>query len=765
MESLIDIYEHARPKRRFDDDQLLGVYAIRMYKPPAEILDLTRQIHENALHWSIPEGKWKVYILHLSRNFGLHPTYINMMDRESCRILIDAVYEPHYQHYKDDFGKTIAGFFSDEPELGNWKAIEGNVLGTQQDLPWSRELPIKLQESLGNDYRRFLPLLWENEADAPTTAYVRYVYMDAVTRLVEEDFSKQIGEWCHGHGVEYTGHVVEDNNQHARTGSSLGHYFRGLAGQHIAGVDVVNRQILPQGADVQVQRKFFLKSLEKLLQYDGVFFHYVLAKLASSHAAIDPVKKGRAMCEIFGGYGWGEGVRLEKFLVDHFLVRGVNLFVPHAFNPAQFPDKDAPPHFYADGHDPQYRHFGYLMAYTNRICELISDGCHVASAAILYHGEAEWTGKCMLMQKPARILADHQIDFDIIPQDVFSERDRYRTTLGEKLRVNTQEYKTLIVPTAQFVTEEFAIAAKELQTAGFPILFLDQLPEGICNCKDTAHTQELLERIRLCPVIPLGRLIETLVELRIPEVSLSPDSAWIRYLHYRYEDGTSLYFFVNEGTASYRGTITLPDTRHCYAYNAWDNRMESVVAREIDYSGIRCMSLDAEIQPLKSLLIVFENKTVGGIETSPVKCEGERIRLKDGWTRSTCAGIEYPNFKRPKIIKLPDRLVDEEPRFSGFVRYEKNIQLPTRSRVILEIEDAYEGVEVFINEKSAGVQIAPPFQFDISDLVGDGENKIRIEVATTLERQVGRKGIATKVLFPKPTAPLGISGNVNVYIR
>lgn len=42
-----------------------------------------------------------------------------MMNLDSCRILLDFVYKPHYIHYKEEFGKTIAGFFSDEPELGN----------------------------------------------------------------------------------------------------------------------------------------------------------------------------------------------------------------------------------------------------------------------------------------------------------------------------------------------------------------------------------------------------------------------------------------------------------------------------------------------------------------------------------------------------------------------------------------------------------------------------------------------------------------------
>lgn len=59
------------------------------------------------------------------------------------------------------------------------------------------------------------------------------------------------------------------------------------------------------------------------------------------------------MCELFGAYGWYEGTRLEKWLVDYMLVRGVNRLVPHAFDCAPFPNADCPPHFGADGQTPR----------------------------------------------------------------------------------------------------------------------------------------------------------------------------------------------------------------------------------------------------------------------------------------------------------------------------------------------------------------------------------------------------------------------------
>ncbi len=66
-----------------------------------------------------------------------------------------------------------------------------------------------------------------------------------MTHLVHTCFSGQIGSWCQVHGVEYIGHIIEDDNAHARMGCSIGHYFREMEGQHMAGIDVVHHQIVP----------------------------------------------------------------------------------------------------------------------------------------------------------------------------------------------------------------------------------------------------------------------------------------------------------------------------------------------------------------------------------------------------------------------------------------------------------------------------------------------------------------------------------------
>lgn len=738
---------------RFADDRILALTAV--CRESKEQIFLAVPEPGEKLVWEKREGDWTLFITGLSRNFGPHREYINMLDEKSCRLLIDAVYEPHWEHYREDFGKTIAGFFSDEPELGNGHIFDNEGrLGGEQDLPFSDAMKAELSARLGEDWANRMYLLWDNESDAQETARVRYAYMDAVTKMVREAFSRQLGGWCREHGVQYIGHIIEDCNAHARTGVSLGHYFRGLDGQDMAGIDDIGGQVLPQGEDAPLTGTMGLPR-------DGEFYHYMLGSLAASAAAIEPGKHGNAMCEIFGNYGWAEGVQLEKYLADHFMVRGINHFVPHAFDPAPFPDPDCPPHFYAHGHNPQYRHFGALMGYMNRVSECISGGRRIAPAAILYHGEAEWCGRAMLSQKPARKLAEAQIAYDCIPADVFAEREHYRTNISSVLQVNTQEYRALIVPYAQFVTAEFAEAAAELWKNGFPVIFLEGLPEGVCNPAKNAKVY--LEGLKDCPVLSLEELAPYLKRMGLPEAAFTPENPYLRALHYQGE--CELYYFVNEGAGKYEGTVCIPGDGPCYGYDAWKNRTYRLKPEHIRREDGAALKLPVSLNPRSSLIVVLDTADEK-LLCEPLCAEGKTFPLTT-WKRSICGATEYPDFRKEKTVALPDCLARERPSFSGFVRYESTFSAKPGEKVLLEVTDAKEGMEVFVNGKSAGIQIVPPYRYDLTGLAEAGENKLVIEVATTLERQcyeMTKDDPRMKMRgLTKPEGGSGITGEV--YLR
>ena len=709
-------------KERFDGDRILGVSA--MVSGKALPVETEWHLAGKKLNVKLPDGAEKLYVTFTTRNAGIHRGYINMLDAESCRIQIDAVYEPHYTRYKEHFGKTIAGFFSDEPEIGNGVYFKNDItVGTDFDYPWSSELEEELYSRWGERYLQCLPLLWDNDSDEMQRSRIRYEYMDTVTRLVERCFSKQLGQWCEEHGVQYIGHMIEDGNQHARLGASLGHYFRGLSGQHMAGIDDIGGQVLPQKEDAPAE------GIGKLTGgRDGEFYHYLLGNLAASAAAIDPRKQGNAMCEIFGNYGWSEGPRMGKYLADHFMVQGINYYVPHAFSPKAYPDSDCPPHFYAHGHNPQYRHFGHLCAYMNRVCALISDGKSVVSTAVLYHGDCEWAGEAMLSQKVTRLLMEHQVSCHVIPADVFAERERYETSFTDGFRVNGNRYDVLIVPTAKHIPEALGESLAELKKAGCQVIFVDELPENIAEEK----------------VLPLQDILSVVPQ----DMQINPAHWRIRAFHYC--GAEEVYFLVNEDDKPYCGELSISDIPGAYEYDAWENKVYALNCVHAD----GCTKININLRAGESMIIVVGSCESYEKKAGPTK---RKAKLNGTWKRSTCKAIDYPNFKNHKTIGAFGDYGKEDKNFSGFIAYETKFTKPKADRIILEITDAGEDVEVFVNGKSAGIQVLPPFRFDISDLLQDGKNILRIEVATTLERE--RK--ANK----KNWAPIGILGDVNLYLE
>ncbi len=672
-------------------------------------------------------------VCHVTYDRGPHRDYINMLSRDSCRVLLGTVYEAHYSHYKDDFGKTIAGFFSDEPELGNDHLYEyGKRLWELDDLLWSDELEELLRQKWGKDFERNLPLLWEPSGEV--TAKARYAYMDCVTGLVSKNFSEQIGSWCREHGVEYIGHIIEDNNQHTRTGSSLGHYFRGLAGQDMAGIDCIGNQVLPQGewngcagpwGDFR----------------DGLFYHYVLGKLGASAAKLDPKKHGRCMCEIFGNYGWSEGVRLEKYLADHFLVRGVNRFVPHAFDPASYPDMDCPPHFYAHGHNPQYRHFGELVKYMSRMSTLLDGGRSVAPVAILYNAAAEWTGDYLDLQALAQPLFDRQIDYDFIPEDVVSGEN-------EALLAG---YQLILIPGTQYIPLKAARELMALSALGSVIWFVGRRPKALCDGDGDFDWSGF-------PLVAPEELGDRAVGCVTGCARLIPKNDRIRALHYR--SGADIWFFVNEGTTPWRGTLNIPAIGNMCEYDGWENKLYRVVSRSVP-GGTEIV---AEIVPGKSLCLVFGDAD-GPVYSRPDLKKYKKDDLSGLWRRSVCRSIDYPHFSGEKAVCLPDDLASERPDFSGFVRYERTV-LYGGGESLLEITDAQEGVEVFVNGTSAGIQIAPPFLYNLTGLLRPGENELAVEVATTLERETATLRGAYPEGYKIPVSALsGITGKVWLYTK
>ena len=743
------------PKRVFDDDKIVSVVASRITSGndiDDTLLDLTNMVQGDWLYWqSPPEGMWRIYVVFTTRNKGGRTDYINMLDYDSCKLMLDNIYEKHYERYSDDFGKTIAGFFSDEPALGNLPGLheyDESIGRKRMPLPWNKDMPGCMSEALGKDWARFLPALWYKAGSDAFTAHIRHAYMNAATRLIEKNFSGQLGKWCEEHGVMYIGHVIEDNNQHARLAASMGHFYRSMGGQHMSGIDVIGDQILVGG-----ENHYRFRQLDN--GSDGEFYHYALSKLGSSHAHIDPKKQGRAMCEVFGAYGWGAGTRLMKYLTDHIIVRGINYVVPHAFSPKAFPDPDCPPHMYAHGKNPLYRHFGKLMSYMNRLCHIFNGGVHIPDVAVLYHGEAEWVGDYMLVQKPARVLTESQIDFDIIPSDVFADIGEFNSKLDGKLVVNGEEYKALVIPYSQFITA--ATARFICNNPDFAVVFIEALPEGISDIADPAQSEKLMEAVRGCKTVELCELVGFLEKKSLHSIKLSPGFKNICVYHYK--NGANEYYMLSNesGRDVFEGFAELPTIGAPIRFDAMENRLYGIESESLGGST----RVKLRLEPYEAAVICFGE--VDG-ELQEAQNPGETVTELGGtWQVSLCEAENYPAFETLcEMTELSD-IGMKQPLFSGFIRYETDFS-HSGGAAVLELEDAFEGVEVWLNGEYAGMKICPPYRFELND-IKPGTNSLRIEVANTLDRRVrGILGNSFGIKSRRSTIiePSGIIGKVSL---
>lgn len=677
------------------------------------IIDLTDNCENGFVYFDLPEGKYRLFVLFLTQKGGGREDYMNLIDEASVRVLIDEVYEKHYEHYSEYFGNTIAGFFSDEPELGNVKGYPfDNQIG-QRDvrLPWSARLETLLRECWGENFSTNLPALWYESGDK--TAAVRSQYMDAMTGLVRDCFSVQIGEWCAAHGVEYIGHIIEDDNAHTRMACSIGHYFREMEGQHMAGIDVVHHQIVPG----------FTEPVHQWIagDRDGEFFHYGLAKLASSAAHIQENKKGRALCEIFGNYGWAEGNNFMKWLTNHMLVRGINEFTPHAFS-MTYPDRDCPPHFYARGNNPGFTGFTWLMKYMNRACALLSQGKAFVDAAVLYHAESEWSGgAAMYFQKPGRRIMEKQLDYDVIPADYLTEDKA--CVKEQRLWVGEASYACLILPYSRRLDASVAEFAEKAAAEGLAVWVIDELP-----VEDT-HGKKLPESfgasVQIVALEKVGETLDAYVKQTRP-VRLGNGDKDLRSYVREEKEGLTLMLFNESITKTVKPElIWKPGIRCVTVYDPWLNEKRVYRAEDAVIS----------LEPGESVFLYASELEEPVEERKELYRE---IRLDNGWEIAG-KGEQEQEYTHLLILEGGRELPNMNgrgyyPSFTGTYRYmtEAWLTLEEGTECMLRIPEAADSVCVIVNGRALGHFAGFPQRIPLKSALQEGKNEIVLEVSTTL---------------------------------
>ena len=123
-----------------------------------------------------------------------------------------------------------------------------------------------------------------------------------------------------------------------------------------------------------------------------------------------------------------------------------------------------------------------------------------------------------------------------------------------------------------------------------------------------------------------------------------------------------------------------------------------------------------------------------------IKKSSSQVVLKIDYQPGYTCGAAVPQFFKQQCGKASIDLgdwskIDGLKAYSGGAWYRKNINLNSndlKGKLEIDLGDLVSSSELFVNGKSAGIKLSPPWRFDITELAKAGDNKIEILIYNTL---------------------------------
>jgi hypothetical protein len=555
------------------------------------LIDLGNFIRDGALSWEVPAGQWKIMKFTWKNRVSGNRYLVDGASQECVDWYIRTVYQPHYDRFKEDFGKSILGYFYDEPEThGDWGTEVMKVLAERR-VDWKKAL-----------------VAWKFKLAGDEQVAARYQYQDAFAEAWGRTLYGGLSHWCREHGVVSMGHFLEHGNAYLNQDVCAGNMFQLQKYSGLGALDAVFDQFV----------------WGKRVTRDSPVWQ--TPKLGSSvtHAYGKP--DDVTMVEIFGARGQDLTYPEMKWWTDHMQVSGVNFLIPHSFNPRAPRDTDCPPYFYDGGFEPRWPLYRVFADYTSRLSVMLSGGRHVCPVALLFLGQSAHAGRHVLPEQISESLQDALYDCDWLPFEVF-EQD---TTLGGKeLRLRNESYKVLVVPPAEVIPYATMVKVKEFFDQGGVVVGHGFLPTKSATLghdgKEIATLREAVwgtpsVGLTACKINAAGGRSYLLPERPTPEQlqqMLAGDAGvhptlevvegktdhWLHVLH-RVKAGRDVFFVANQNhlgeARQFRVRVTAEGEPEL-----WDAMRNEQTALPYTRQG-KAVDLNLTMEPNESFLLVFQ---------------------------------------------------------------------------------------------------------------------------------------------------------------
>ena len=675
------------------------------------LLDLAPFIKDGKLKWKTPAGNWQIIKFTYKQAPGLgqrggRELSVDGASRNCTDWFMQTVYQPHFEHFKDDFGKAIPGFFYDEPETkGDW-GTELNIILKEWGVDWKKAYVAYKFKLAGDDH-----------------IAARYQYMEAIAEAWGRVMYGGMTKWCHEHDVVSIGHFMEHGYLYLRPDYCAGDMMRIQKYSDMGGIDLVVRQMYPG------QRPHSI---------------YQTPKLCSSISHVYGKKDDLAMCEIFGGYNQVLTYPQMKWLTDQMQVRGVNFMIPHSFNPKAPYDRDYPPYFYNDGHEPRWPLYRVYADWTSRLSLMLTGGRHVCPVAILFSGNAKRVGKYVTPENMTTALQDALYDCDWLPFEAF-EGDAFLD--GKHIKLHQERYQILIVPPTEVIPYATLAKAKAFFDKGGVVIGYGFLPsksgtighpsQEIAKLRDAIWGNDAKVGTGACKTSAVGGRSYFLSEnpeanaisavlhkdAGIPpvvEVLEGETDNWLHVLH-RVKDNRDIFLICNQDHKNEAKTFRLKVTAEGFP-EIWDAMRNEITSVAFNRSG-ESVDFSLVLEPMESVLLVFNPRK----RDLPARIEGGDVPSGDAISviPEPATAPSPARFKAGKRVTVSPVVATP---FSGKCDLPSSVDLG-KARIFLAMDELTpeEAARVTINGNYVGGFIGRPFRLDVTSYLKHGVNTVKIE--------------------------------------
>jgi hypothetical protein len=588
---------------------------------------------------SVPAGKTLIHFYIKAQDTSSWyngQTYLDTLNEDAVKKFIEVTHEKYKQEIGDEFGKRVPGIFTDEPNYG---LVCPEVDGNKYTSPWTNKLPEIFKERYGYDLLDNLPELFY-ELEGVEISRVKYNYIDCITFLFVNAFSKQIGEWC------------EQNNM--------------LSTGHLLGEDRPGYQTYVVGSCMQSYEYMQAPGIDMLTEH---WRCYDTAKQLSS-AARQFDRKWR-LSETYGCTGWDFPFAGHKAVGDWQAALGVNLRCQHLawYTMEGEAKRDYPASIFYQS--PWHLEYKKVEDYFARVNLAMTQGREIRDVLVIHPVESSWTmiGKNWKEAEKTTefdrkficlrdcLLGDN-IDFDYGDEELLARHGRIEDKL---LKVKFAEYKTVIVPEMITMRASTLKLLKEFKNGGGRVIFSAPAAQYVDAGKSDAA--ELFQA--QCETAPIGPELTALVSAEAGRVSIkdAENHEIFNTLYQHREDAENAYLFVcntghetrppfemNDKTLSIERTRAIPEMTISI------QTAKKGVVIEVDLESGECSRVDAEKTPdgwkINSSLAALGSRLFI-ISSDPAATEFPGSKKLQETGRQTIDIAEYPiTLAEPNVLPL-----------------------------------------------------------------------------------------------------------------